>query len=246
MAKRGKVKSKRVRAKPSKATPKKRKLSTSPEAKRARARRAEQKHAAELEAKRLTRLRAKRRKQAKVRRAERESIALGEAERKADLRLKKQKRAQGDERQLLIDVLEDMRNVASSIVPMSLEVTEPEVGARIPWLAVGSFPAVDPPSYAELHAVFSAWRDDLFLEAKIHPQRLSQIRIVYNDPRAKRGEADSIVSHTGPWEAVISEITHEVDPDDEDSLSARYSETTVPTFYVYFSGQLASTLEISL
>lgn len=226
-------------------SPKKRRLSASPEAKRARAYRAQKKAEAIAAAAKKKRAAAKRRKQAKNRKAERESIELGERERKRERRIKA-KRTKHDERELLVDVLEDMRNIAASIIPMALEVTEAEVGARIPWLVVGRFDCVEAPTYAELDEVFRTWESDLVLEAKIHPQRLSQIRVIYSDPHAKRGEGDSIVSHTGPWEAVISEVTFELDPSDEDSLANRYEHTTVPHFYVYFSGHLATETTISL
>lgn len=231
------------KAKP--AAPKKRKLSTSPEAKRARAYRAQRKAELAAAAAKAERAKKKRSKAARARRAERESIELGERERKREAR-ERAKKPRDDERQLLIDVLEEMRNNAAAIVPMSLDITEAEIGARIPWLVVGRFDCVEPPTYAELDEVFASWRDDVLLEARIHPQRLSQIRIVYTDPKAKRGEGDSIVSHTGPWEAVISEITFELDPSDEDSLANRYEHTTVPHFYVYFSGRLATEVSISL
>jgi hypothetical protein len=198
-------------------------------------------NAAELEAKK-----AKRREAARRRREELESIKLTELERKRARRSVRKGRREADERQLLIDVLEEMRNIAAGVMPMSLEITEAEVGARIPWLVVGRFDPLEDVGYGEIDEVFRTWETDLLLEARIHPQRLSQIRIIYSDPNAKRGEGDSIVSHTGAWESVISEIAAELDPSDEDSLASRYENTTVPNFYVYFSGQLASEAEISL
>lgn len=205
-----------------------------------KAARTRKRNAAELERKKLAR-----RESARRRREELESIRLSELERKRTRR-KRGKRTEADERELLIDVLEEMRNKAAELYPTSLEITEAEVGARIPWLVVGRFDLVEAIGYAELDEVFRYWESDLLLEARIHPQRLSQIRIVYSDPNAKRGESDSIVAHTGPWESVISETAAELDPSDEDSLAARYENTTVPHFYVYFSGQLASEAEISL
>lgn len=182
-------------------------------------------------------------------RLERESIELSErAHEEAEAEATARRKA-GDERQLLIDVLEDMRNVGASVLALSLDITEAEVGARIPWLVVGRFDCVDLPTYAQLGELFEVWRDDLVLEANIHPQRLSQIRIIYSDPNAKRGEGDSIISHLGPWESVISETAHEIGTggeDQEDSLSMRYRETKVPSFYVYFSGRLSSEVEFSL
>lgn len=249
MAKRGKA-AKPARATKRKATPKskpkKQRLSQTPEAKKARAYRARKRIERELAAKKAEQSKRKRRKRERERRLERESIELGESTRIEEEREADARRADGDERQLFADILDDMRNIGSAIVPLSLTLTEPEVGARTPWLVVGRFDCVDAPTYAELDEVFSTWRDDLILEAKIHPQRFSQIRIVYEDPKAKRGESDSIVSHSGPWEAVISEISFELDPDDEDSLASRYEHTTVPIFYVYFSSQLSIGAEVSL
>lgn len=225
--------------------PKKRRLSQTKSAKRARAARAAAKVEAETKAKARERAARKRRRAAKVRKLELESIREGERERKRDEKEKAERRRAGDERQLLIDVMEEMRNDAP--ISLSLDITEAEVGARIPWLVVGRFEVVRSDlGYAALHAVFASWRDNLILEARIHPQRLSQIRIVFHDPHAKRKEGDSIVSTSGAWEAVISEQAHELDPSDEDSLASRYADTTVPLFYVYFSGQLASEVEISL
>lgn len=181
------------------------------------------------------------------RKLERESIELGleaEREEQAEAELR---RSRGDERQLMIDCLNDMRVSSSRIHPTSLSITEPEIGARIPWLVVGRFDFVRGElHYAGLFQILSAWRDDLILEARIHPQRLSQIRIIYSDPASKRGEGDSIVSSIGAWEIVISELAHETDPSDEDSLSSRYKHTVVRSLYVYFSGRLASEVEVSL
>lgn len=87
------------------------------------------------------------------------------------------------------------------------------------------------------------------LAAWIHPQRVSQIRVVYADPRAVRREGDSIVSNIGPWAHIISELEHEIagsGPGDEESLAYRYQETLVPVFYIYFSAQILSTSGRSL
>ncbi len=251
MAKRGgkatrkkKRATKRVAATTQKKT--KRKLSQTPEARRARARRAEVAAAKAALQKKRARAAKKAARTRKRRREELESIELGEAERRAEDRAASARRAEGDEHQLLVDVLHEMREVAARIVAMSLDITEAEVGARIPWIVVGRFTPAEDCYYSDLAEILATWRDDLVLEAKIHPQRLSMIRIVYADPNAKRGESDSIVSSMGPWEAVISEIAHELDPSDEDSLAARYKETMVPSFYVYFSTSLASEFEIPL
>lgn len=187
---------------------------------------------------------AKRRKAYRRRKLERESIAEGERERRREERAANERRREGDERQLLIDVLDDMRNRGSQIMPLSLEITEAEVGAedrtRLPWLVVGRFDILENAGYAELSEVFQAWETDLILEARIHPDRWSQIRVVYSDPHSKRKEEGGHIGHTGPWGAVASKAVAETDPDLGDSLASRYEHTTVPHFYVYFSGFLAS------
>jgi hypothetical protein len=138
-----------------------------------------------------------------------------------------------DEREIAIEWLEYMTPPG-----FALDVVEAELAARTPWLVVGKFTPNDAISYAELAAVFQAWRDDLALESELHPQRVASIRIVYIDPNDLRGSGDSVVSHSGPWELVISESAHELDPENPDSLAARYSQTAVPYFYVYFAGEI--------
>lgn len=196
----------------------------------------------------------KRRAEAK---ALREALAY-EHERKLELRRqrdrerrrKKKERGRGgiikrDERELAAGWLEWIRNDLAQFFPVSLELTSPEAGSHTPWLAVGRYDPQESIGYEDLARAFDFVAGDLMLEAAIHPQRLSQIRIVYADPRAKRGEGDSIVSQTGAWEFVISDLVGELvggdlDSPDEGSLAARYDETSIPTFYVYFSSELIS------
>lgn len=222
--------------KPKKPAPKsKAKLSQTPSARRARARRAsarEQKNKA-----------AARRKRARL---EAESIQLGEEAHREQELAAQLGRAAGDEYQLMVDVFAEMRNAGAGVVSLSLDITEPEVGASSPWLLVGRFDLNERVTYADLFDLFNLWRNDLTLEALIHPQRTAQIRICYDDPSAKRGEARSWLAHIGPWEKIVSEAAAEIDPKLEDSLANRYKETTVSSFYVYFSGRLASEVAFSL
>jgi len=127
------------------------------------------------------------------------------------------------------------------VVRCSLDLTHPEAGARTLWLVVGRYDLLDPVGYVDLARALERVRDDLGLEAAIHPQRLSQIRVVYRDPRGRRGEGDSIVSKIGAWEFIVSDLVFELvgmGPNDRDALAVRYAETHVPTFYVYFSPDL--------
>jgi hypothetical protein len=112
---------------------------------------------------------------------------------------------------------------------------------RTPWLAVGRYDPQEPIGYADLAHALNLVRVDLTLEAAIHPQRLSQIRVVYADPEAIRGEGDSIVSKIGAWEFIIAELVREiggVDDEDEEALARRYQATKIPMFYIYFSSEI--------
>lgn len=163
--------------------------------------------------------------------------------------------------------LDDIRNRMASVFPCSLQIADPVTGdaprppeeedteeamlaerqrenVRTPWLVVGRFDAMAPIGYEELGEGFLRVEHDLVIEAEINASRLSQIRIVYADPRARRGEGDSIVSERGGWAFVVSRVRQDllgVVPDDTDALSQRYEETKVPTFYIYFSDEIRGT-----
>jgi len=114
---------------------------------------------------------------------------------------------------------------------------------RTPWLIVGRFDPRQELDYATLAHGLYAVKNDLLIEAAVHPQRLSQIRVVFHDPNSKRGESDSVLSKIGPWEFVISDLVGELvgeswESPTEDSLAARYDQTTVPMFYVFFAAEI--------
>ena len=185
---------------------------------------------------------------ARARRAEARAIAEAlaaerseRARKAARARWDKAKKRTPDERELAIGWLEGIRDRIAHVFPASLEVTEPEVGARAPWLVVGRFDAMEEIDYAQLALAFEELLADDLLVAQIHPERLSQIRVVYSDPNAIRGEGDSIVSKIGGWEFILGDIVNELvggGPEDEGALAVRYEETTVPSFYVYFSSEI--------
>jgi hypothetical protein len=185
---------------------------------------------------------------ARHRRSEERGIAdqlQYEREERARLRAaQRRERAQGlppDLTRLAISWLEQIRNVIAGVAFCSLDLTSPEPGARTPWLIVGRYTFAQPVDYRTLADAVRQLRNDVALEVTIGPQRLSQIRIVYRDPRGRRGEGDSIVSKTGAWEFVISDLLGELvgaGPEDEDSLAVRYAETMVPILYVYFAADL--------
>lgn len=230
--------------KSSSATRKKKRLSRHPEAVRSRRRRKESRRLRQEQVGILDQL--------TFERAERERL-------RAERRREKRAGRGPDLRRLARGWLEEIRNIVAGFFRVSLRLTyavesgSPDEGdeqadrqrhnMRTPWLEVGCYDLLEPVGYADLADAFEAVRDDLLLETEIHPQRMSQIRIVYQDPHSKRGEGDSVVSKIGAWEFVISDLIAELvgaGPEDEDSLAVRYKETAVPKFYVYFSAQLVN------
>jgi hypothetical protein len=219
--------------KPSKVSPKPRtkkpvvkkrpKLSRSPAAVRARKRRAD-------------------------RRYQREQL-LAEAQRLAPVQ-------GGDERRLAWGWLEMIRDrihrdafsVDLAITELggghaTLEGSEAEQARRTPWMIVGRFDPRQTLSYEMLAHGLQVVADDLFIEAAVHPQRLSQIRVEFHDPDDIRREGDTVLSKIGPWEFVVSDLIFELvgasyeDPT-EGSLASRYARTVVPRFYVFFSSEV--------
>lgn len=112
-----------------------------------------------------------------------------------------------------------------------------------PWLIVGRFEPRGELDYATLGHGLEAVANDLIIEATIHPQRLSQIRVEFHDPNDRRHEGDTVLSKIGPWEFVVSDLVGELvgaswEAPSDDSLAARYDATIVPRFYIFFSGEL--------
>jgi hypothetical protein len=162
-----------------------------------------------------------------------------------------------DERAVALSWLEEIRNVVAGVFRCSLSTTEAvesdredegqdrpdrqRKNMRTPWLVVGRYDPQEPIGWADLGHALDLVRSDLTLEAVIHPQRLSQIRVVYADPNAVRGEGDSVVSAIGAWEFIIAELVREiegVDDEDEEALVRRYQATKIPMFYIYFSTEI--------
>jgi hypothetical protein len=116
-----------------------------------------------------------------------------------------------------------------------------EQAKKSPWLVVGKFTPEDEIGYAELAEAFSRIEGDYLLEAEIDPDRLTQVRIIFDDPKSKLGEGEAIVAKVGAysfvWSDLIGELVGAGDADSpgEESLAARYKETAVPTFYVFLS-----------
>lgn len=231
---------------PAKPVPKRPRLSRHPEAIRSRRRRRED--------------RRSRREEIGVR----DQLAYERAER-AERARSKRRRAKGppDERGAALSWLEEIRNVIASVFRCSLATTEAvesdkgdegsplpdrqRENMRTPWLAVGRYDPQDPIGYADLAHALDLVRSDLTLETIINPQRLSQIRVVYSDPHAIRGEGDSIVSKIGAWEFIIAELVREiggVDDEDEEALAHRYQATKIPKFYIYFSSEIGRTRDV--
>jgi hypothetical protein len=241
-------------------------LSTSPEARRARARRRELARLLAAQAKLDEQRRLHRNALARARYHEARQIAEAlEAQRLERLAQAAQKRAltaaakragikrpPPDERALAIGWLEHIRADIAHVFLCSLDITEAgggaaelegkdaQIASRTPWLVVGRFDPQEDIDYQTLAQALRVVADDVLLEAQIHPQRLSQIRVVFHDPRSNRDEGDSVVSKIGAWEFILGDLIGELvggslESPDESSLAGRYDETTVPQFYIFFS-----------
>jgi hypothetical protein len=155
--------------------------------------------------------------------------------------------------EMIRERIADVFNTALSItIPMGGPAREEdkerqaEAGAgagNTPWMIVGRFDPTEEINYQILAMGLMAVANDLIIEAAINPQRLSQIRIVFADPTGARGEGDDVLSHIGAWEFVLGDaigdlVGSNIESPDEGSLAARYKETTVTTFYVFFSSEI--------
>jgi len=159
----------------------------------------------------------------------------------------------GDERRLAWGWLEMIRDrLAEDAFAVDLDITEIGGGhadltgaeatraRETPWIIVGRYTPRHELDYATLAHGLEAVADDLLIEAAIHPQRLSQIRVEFHDPNDRRREGDTVLSKIGPWLFVLGDLVGELvgaswESPSEDSLAARYDETTVPRFYIFFS-----------
>lgn len=188
-------------------------------------------------------------------RAQREQL-LAEAQRLAPVQ-------GGDERRLAWGWLEMIRDrIHEDAFSVDLTITELGGGhatlegedakqARAtPWMIVGRFDPRTDLDYADLAHGLKIVADDLIIEAAVHPQRLSQIRVEFHDPNDIRREGDTVLSKIGPWGFVLSDLVYELvgasyeDPA-EGSLAARYAQTVVPRFYVFFSSQILDHKSVS-
>lgn len=216
-----KVRTGGIHAKPPPARP--RKLSKHPDAVRARKYRREKKALAEaLEVARLERLEKRRERDRQRREKRRGGGGI----------------IQRDERELAVEWLEAIRDHFASFAATSLEIVPAETNVSGAWMIVGRFDFLEDVDYEIIGAMLEQVADDIVLEARIHPQRLSQIRILFSDPNAKRGEGDSFVSRIAGWQFVLGDMVGEIlggSAGDESALATRYKESTIPTIYIYFS-----------
>jgi len=168
----------------------------------------------------------------------------------------RRERRERDERELAADWLEMIRLRIAEVFPVELTITYPGGGAARPedrdresdagpnpWMTVGRFDPGEGIDYQALAIALSLVESDLVIEAAVNPARLSQIRIMFDDPNSKRGEGGDVLSHIGAWTFVLGDAIGDLvgadaqDPT-EGSLAARYSETMVPTFYIFFARTL--------
>lgn len=220
-----------IHAKPPTAKQKKRirGLSKHPDAVRARRYRREKKAIAEaLEVARLEKLERRRQRDRERRERERGGRGGGIVRPVSD-------------RELAEGWLGEIRDHCAAFTPTSLDIVPPHQDGPTIWMSCGRFDLLEPVDYATLGAIFQSISDDYLLEARIHPDRLSQIRIIYSDPDSKRGEGDSIVSKIAGWSFALGDIIGEIlggGSSDEGSLAVRYDKTAIGTFYVFFSAEI--------
>lgn len=128
----------------------------------------------------------------------------------------------------------------------SADLTDPdaiELASNSLWLIVGRYDCDETVNYQILARALQHVADDLFIEAAVHPDRLSQLRIVFIDPASGRHASDMVLSKIGAWAFVLGDIVGELVGADfetptEGSLAAKYQATTVPTFYIFFSREM--------
>jgi hypothetical protein len=219
-------------SRPAKPAPKKRpgaparprKLSQTPEAIRARRYRKERRAIEEARQAEGEQRAAKKRAQARQRRERAQA--------------KKQRRPEVTERDVAIGWLEEVREHAATVSPTSLSIVEPEAAAGNVWLVCGRFDLHDAVSYFGLGEIFERVLADDLLAARVNPSRLTQVRVIYEDPNAPHRAGDSIVSKIAGWEFAWGDLIAEIlggGQDDEGALAARYEATRVSIFYVYLA-----------
>jgi hypothetical protein len=139
---------------------------------------------------------------------------------------------------LAIGWLERIRADASEIEHCSLALVRHNVGDPNLWMVVGRFDFDGPVDYQTMGTVLERLMDNYELAQDIGTQRLSQIRILYHDPRARRNEADGTISKIAGWLFCLGDLVGEIiggGEGDEGALAERYEQTGIKTFYVYFS-----------
>ena len=167
------------------------------------------------------------------------------ARRRAHYRQRKEREAARREgrpevadRDVAIGWLEAVREHAAATAPCSLSITVPEAVSVETWLVVGRFDFVEPVGYAELGRICHDVVEDYILSARVNPGRLTQLRILYDDPSAPKRGGDSIVSRISGWEFTWGDVAGEINggrDDDADALAVRYEHTQIQTFYVYIA-----------
>jgi hypothetical protein len=113
-----------------------------------------------------------------------------------------------------------------------------------PWLILGAFRPRTPLTWVQIGRIFETWRDDLILEAVVHPDRYAQIRMTYDapDPRDKGVPTGGYTpAGVGSWQIVIEEAADKLvgyggsDDPDENSIAFKYADTRVLRIDVLFS-----------
>lgn len=131
----------------------------------------------------------------------------------------------------------------SSPYPLAVSIeAAPESERTTPWLIAADFtPDGEPLTYDHWMRIFSAWENDLILEASINPSRVARVFWMYQrhdeDGEPFGGEQGFSPGGAGAWSRVIAEARQWCDPDVNESPS-REPNTLVTRVTIQLSGEL--------
>jgi hypothetical protein len=142
------------------------------------------------------------------------------------------------DRELARGWLEAIRDHCARVAATTLEITTDDPQTRGTWIAVGRYDFLEDVSYADVGEMLERVLADDILSARINPNRLSQIRILFLDPDAReRSGAGTFVSRIAAWEFAVGDMIGEIlggSASDEHSLAVRYDASKIPSLYIYF------------
>lgn len=177
---------------------------------------------------------------------------------KADAKKKRKAKAQarqlatrarkGGQQSLLFTLeaaYETMRQASPTALALVVEHSPTMEYGREPWLLLGRFITEEAMTWQDAGELFQLWENDLVLEATVHPNRGSYMRVVYqpyDEDGEPVGEPQGFSVNSGRWNAVISEMRIRAigDPGiyDEDAFSVLYAGASIIEIVVWWSASL--------